>query len=156
MVAQSGRAVVLTALPPWPGQSSGAARGRAARNGSLAGPSFAVRHAAVIWREEREAVARRAGKVLGGMTQGERERLGGGIAELEFVSALAEHMARCARCWRASGLLGVDRPADWLLWGIGSRERLREVLEAFLRDSGARGGFGLPRAVEMLRACQSA
>lgn len=156
MVALTGRQIVERAVCGWPGYRDAGARRRARRNGSLAGPSLSVRHAAAVWREEREQVARGAGKLFRGVGQGERERLGAGVAQLEFVSRLCEHMQGCAECWRGGTVLRGDRAGDWLLWGLGAVGELRPVMESALRDSGKRRGLTLPRAVELRGRTESA
>lgn len=120
-----------------------AGRGSAAASGVL-GPSGSSVHARGVWNDVREAVCRRAGtlaRVAGdGVGAGFSQVRGlEGLVDLEFVGRLAGHVAGCPRC--AGRGAGRDTPEDWLLWAVGRRQGLREVLVPVLMD-GAAGGEG--------------
>lgn len=140
----TGRYQVLRRVPPWPGARSRDA-GLASRDNSLTlmGGSLSYIHAQRVWHEMRESAAQNGGAYRNGA--GAAGVIGqpdaGAMAELGFLSLLAQHMLVCARCWQ-TGSASRDRPVDWLTWAVGQCDRsMRLAFGALWRDA---GGEGLP------------
>lgn len=139
----SGRAQVLRTIPTWPGSKSRDAALASRENSlTLMGGSLSYIHAQRVWHEMREAAAQSGGSYRNGARSagvlGEPDA--GAMAELGFLSLVAQHLTRCRRCWTTGR--STDRPVDWISWAVSQcRPSMRTAFGAMWRDA---GGEGLP------------
>ena len=140
----TGRYQVLRAVPPWPGARSRDAADAARENSlTLMGGSLSYVHAQRVWHEMRETAAQSGGSYRqGGRDAGVLGRPdASAMAELGFLSLLAQHLVVCQRCW-STGRSTTDRPVDWLSWAVSRcSQSMRTAFGALWRDA---GGEGLP------------
>ncbi len=131
------RQVAVQRIGHWPGlYSTQAARVARNNSGLRTAQSSSSAHAVAVWNSVRESVARRAPvleKGAGGGSAG-RARLPG-LCDLEFIGVLSAHVSGCRRCGTRGS--GADTPEQWLMWAVGRRRTLREVLEPVLTAAAA-------------------
>lgn len=116
-------------IGPWPGRDDNKWEGRrarqAVRRNGTAGGSPSHNHAAAVWEAARTAASRQAAGIPAG------------VVDLAMVSALANHLNTCARCW-STGPLDVATPASWITWAVRSRRGLWRVFLPVLLERGIR------------------
>lgn len=139
----TGRYQVLHAVPTWPGaRSRDAAIASKDNSLTLMGGSLSYIHAQRVWHEMREAAAQSGGRYRQGAADagviGRPDA--SGMAELGFLSLVAQHLLVCARCWSTGR--SADRPVDWISWAVGQcSPSMRTAFGAIWRDA---GGEALP------------
>lgn len=123
-------------IGPWPGLTAAGKRA-AARNGGVLG-SFSARHAQRAW-DDALVVLRNS---VRGMDSSEHIEA---LAGLQFVTLLAAHLGKCARCWE-TGPYGVDTPVSWIMWAVARKSALRDIVGPVLAESAFRLSHRVPGA----------